>query len=74
VAVSLTDLESLSQAAIRVDSNPIGLAGRLLGLSADEQRAGIPGYAWLGIGVGVGLLGGYFLTQSKILSRILDRG
>lgn len=74
MAVSLADLEAVSNAALRVDSNPLGLVGRLAGLSADEQRAGIPGYAWLGIGAGVGLLGGYFLFQSKILSRILDRG
>lgn len=72
--MSLSDLESLSQAALRVDSDPVGLAGRLVGLSADEQRAGIPGYALLGAGIGVGLLGGYFLYRSKILSRFLDQG
>jgi len=72
--LTVTDLESISQAALRVDSNPIGLAGRLVGLSAEEQRAGIPGYAWLAVGAAAGLLGGYYLYKSKILSRILDQG
>jgi hypothetical protein len=72
--VSLADLESISHAALRVDTNPIGLAGRMLGLSASEQRAGVPGWAWLGMGVGIGLLGGILIQRSKILSRFTDPG
>jgi len=72
--MTLTDLESISNAALRVDTNPIGLAGRLLGLSADEQKAGIPGWAWLTVGLGVGVIAGVALNRSKILSRILDAG
>jgi len=33
---------------------PIQMAGRLFGLGADQQRAGIPKWAWTGIGVVVG--------------------
>ena len=72
--MTLTDLESISNAALRVDSNPVGLAGRLLGLSASGQKAGVPGWAWLAIGLGVGVLAGVALNRSKILSRILDAG
>jgi len=72
--MTLTDLESISNAALRVDTNPIGLAGRLLGLSADEQKAGIPGWAWLTVGLGAGIIAGVALNRSKILSRILDTG
>lgn len=71
MAVSLADLEAVAQAAQRVDTNPVGLAGRMLGLSADEQRAGVPGYAWLGVGVGVGLIGGFLLSKTEFVKRIL---
>lgn len=72
--LSLTDLESISNAAMRVDTNPVGLAGRMLGLSAAEQRAGVPSWAWLTVGVGVGILAGIALNRSKILSRITEAG
>ena len=68
--MSLSDLESLSQAALRVDANPVGLAGRLVGLSGGEQRAGIPAWAWLGIGVSAGVLGGIWLSRTDFLKRI----
>jgi hypothetical protein len=69
--VSLSDIESLSQAALRVDTNPIGLAGRLVGLSADEQRAGVPGVAWLGIGLAGGIIGGIWLSRTELVKRLL---
>jgi len=48
----------LAEAAERIDDNPIRLAGRLLGLGAAEQRAGIPGWAWGTILVGATLFVG----------------
>lgn len=69
--MQISDLEALSNVAMRVDRNPIGLAGRIFGLSADEQRAGVPGYALVGIGLGIGVLAGVALSKSKMLRRIL---
>jgi hypothetical protein len=40
---------------------PMGLVGRAVGLGADEIDAGIPGWAWLGIGVVAGGIAMYFL-------------
>lgn len=65
--VSLADLEALSNAAARVDTSPIGLAGRLLGLSGAEQRAGVPPLGWVALAAGVGLLGGIWLERTKKL-------
>jgi hypothetical protein len=33
---------------------PIGLAGKIIGLGADEIKAGIPGWSWFAIGALVG--------------------
>lgn len=68
--VSLSDLESLAQAAARVDSNPVGLAGRIVGLSGDEERAGVPAWAWLSVGAAAGILGGIWLAKTDFLKRI----
>jgi len=68
--VQIADIEALSNVAMRVDSNPIGLAGRALGLSPAEVRAGAPAWAWLGVGLAAGILAGYALSGSKMLSRI----
>jgi predicted transcriptional regulator with HTH domain len=35
--------------------NPTGTALSLLGLSASEQRAGVPTWAWCVVGVGLGI-------------------
>lgn len=69
--MQIADLEALSNVAMRVDRNPIGLAGRFLGLSASEQRAGVPGYALVGIGLGIGVLCGLALARSKMLRRVM---
>lgn len=42
---------------------PLGLAGRLVGLGSDELEAGIPSWALLGVGVGVGAVAMYFLKD-----------
>ena len=68
--MQIADLEAISNVARRVDTNPVGLAGRALGLSPAEVRAGIPGWAWLGVGLAAGVLAGYALRGSKMLSRI----
>lgn len=40
---------------------PMGMVGRAVGLGADEIEAGVPGWAWLGIGIVAGGIGMYFL-------------
>lgn len=40
---------------------PMGLAGRAIGLGGDELDAGIPGWAWLSVGVVVGAAASYAL-------------
>lgn len=42
---------------------PLGLVGRAVGLGADELDAGIPGWAWFGIGLVAGGIGMYFLAD-----------
>lgn len=42
---------------------PLGIVGRAIGLGADEIEAGVPGWAWLGIGVVAGGIGMYFLRD-----------
>lgn len=44
--ISITDLGTIADVAQQVESNPVALAGRLIGLSGDEQKAGIPMWAW----------------------------
>lgn len=55
--LSLSDLTTVMNVASKVDSNPLSLAGRLVGFSSSEQRAGVPTWAWvmLGVGTGIGL-------------------
>lgn len=45
---SIGDVSTIIDLASRVDANPVRLAGRTLGLSADEQQAGVPKLAVLG--------------------------
>ena len=40
---------------------PMGIVGRVIGLGGDEIDAGVPGWAWLGIGVVGGAIAMYFL-------------
>ena len=43
-----------AQSVVTDLGGPLGMVGRLTGLGADELEAGIPGWAWLGIGVVAG--------------------
>jgi len=40
---------------------PMGIVGRVIGLGGDELDAGVPKWAWLGIGVVGGAIAMYFL-------------
>lgn len=42
---------------------PLGLVGRAVGLGADEIDAGIPGWAWFGMGAVGGAIAMYFLRD-----------
>jgi hypothetical protein len=42
---------------------PLGVVGRSIGLGADEIEAGIPGWAWFGIGVISGGIAMYLLRD-----------
>ena len=52
------DLEKIAGAALRIDPNPARLAGRVLGLGADEIRAGVPMWAWITLAAGAALVVG----------------
>jgi hypothetical protein len=59
-----TDVMTLVRTARKLDGNPFSLAGKLVGLGADEQRAGIPAWAWVLAGVGVGVAIGWKLAPA----------
>jgi len=40
---------------------PMGIVGRIAGLGADEIDAGVPKWAWLGVGIVAGGIAMYFL-------------
>ena len=40
---------------------PLGLVGRAVGMGPDEIDAGVPGWAWFGIGAVSGAIAMYFL-------------
>ncbi len=42
---------------------PMGLAGKVIGLGADEIDAGVPGWAWFGVGVMLGGATAYMLRH-----------
>jgi len=42
---------------------PMALAGKLLGLSQDELKAGVPWWGWTAIGVGTGAVVTYLLRE-----------
>lgn len=47
--ISLTDLGTVADVAQQVEANPFTLAGRLIGLSGDEQKVGVPVWAWVSL-------------------------
>ena len=59
-----TDVVTLVRTARKLDANPFSLAGKLVGLGANEQRAGIPPWAWVIAGVGVGIAIGWKLAPA----------
>lgn len=40
---------------------PLGIVGRAVGLGGDELDAGVPGWAWFGVGIIAGMGAMYFL-------------
>lgn len=52
---SPSDLIRAVQAAREIDANPVTLAGKLVGLGAEEQDAGIPSWAWMTVALGLGI-------------------
>jgi len=50
---------------------PLGLAGKIVGLGADELEAGVPWWAWVGVGM---MAGGILAYSSRhTLERILEK-
>lgn len=72
--LSLSDLSVAAEMAHKVDPNPIRLAGRFLGLSGDEARAGVPAWGWCALALGVGFLGGVVASRSDFLRERLGGG
>ena len=54
-----TDVITLVRTARKLDGNPFSLAGKLVGLGAEEQKVGIPVWAWLTVGLGIGVALGF---------------
>lgn len=65
----MTDLRGAAQAAEILGpamdgvGGPLGLVGRAVGMGPDEIDAGIPGWAWFGIGAVGGAIAMYFLRD-----------
>jgi len=61
------DLEKIAGAALKIDPNPLKLAGRAVGLGNAEMAAGIPVWAWvtlaLGAGAVLGIKYGHHVTK-----------
>jgi hypothetical protein len=51
---SLADIGALADVAQRVDSDPLSLVGRILGMAPEETKVGIPGWAWATVVMGAG--------------------
>lgn len=62
---TLADLGTVADVAQKIDANPLTLAGRLAGLSGDEQRAGVPSWTWAVLGV-VGAVGLAWYAMPKL--------
>lgn len=56
--MSPADLEKVAGAAMRIDPNPLKLAGRAIGLGDAEMKAGVPAWAWVVLALGVGTVVG----------------
>ena len=56
--MSPDDLQKVALAAMKIDANPLKLAGRALGLGTAEMEAGIPAWAWVTLALGAGLVVG----------------
>jgi hypothetical protein len=56
--MSPADLEKVAGAAMRIDPNPLKLAGRALGLDDSAMKAGVPTWAWIVLAIGAGTLVG----------------
>lgn len=56
--MSPADLEKVAGAAMRIDPNPLKLAGRAVGLGDAEMAAGVPAWAWVTLALGAGLVVG----------------
>ena len=48
---------------LRRYGGPLGLAGKIIGLGQDEIEAGIPWWAWVGIGALAGSIATYSLRD-----------
>ena len=58
-----------AQSVVTDLGGPLGMVARMAGLGSDELDAGIPGWAWLGIGLIVG--GGVAYTFRNRLERVI---
>lgn len=54
--LSPTDILGALSTARKIDPNPVGLAGRIIGLSEDEIKAGVPAWTWAALAFGAGVL------------------
>ena len=52
--MSPADLEKIASAAMKIDANPLKLAGRAVGLGDAEMKAGVPTWAWIALALGAG--------------------
>lgn len=52
------DLEKIAGAAMKIDTNPLKLAGRVAGLGEAEMQAGIPAWSWVVLALGAGAVVG----------------
>lgn len=55
----------------RTGDTPLSFAGRMAGLGAAEQRAGVPKWAWLGVGLVAGA--SLMWVFRPDLARLIDR-
>jgi hypothetical protein len=51
---SPSDVIRVAELAKQIEANPFSLAGRLIGLGTEEQRAGVPAWAWTAVALGLG--------------------
>jgi hypothetical protein len=49
---------------------PLGIVGRVAGLGGEELEAGVPGWAWFGVGLMVGAVAMYSLRDR--VARFVD--